>query len=419
MGKLLYQFIIISYRLIAHLWSLFNHKAKLLVEGRKNWRKELRLRLPASKGKTVWIHCASLGEFEQGRPVMEVLKKENPGIFILLTFFSPSGYEAAIDYKFADLVCYLPWDSEKNAITFYRMVKPDLICFVKYEFWYHFLRQGKEAHIPVILISGIFRHDQLFFKSYGAFYRKMLQYFNHFFVQNTGSQELLTTYGFSNVTVAGDTRMDRVIEIAGQAETIEVLEKFKGESRLLIAGSAWPDDLEVLLPLINDSSVELKYIIAPHEINSNQIETFRQKLNVLSLLYSELKDLPEISPEKEANVLIIDNIGMLSAMYRYGDFAFIGGAYGDGLHNILEAAVYGMPVFFGHKHYRKFQEALDLIERKGAFPVSNAEELKSKLSELLNDAEAYRFTSNITRAYVYENRGATRKILDYILQTIT
>ncbi len=414
MGKFLYQFIVISYRLIAYFWSLFNHKAGLLVEGRKNWRMQLQSKMPATKENTVWFHCASLGEFEQGRPVMEALKKENSGIFILLTFFSPSGYEVAKAYQFADLVCYLPWDSEKNAITFYTLAKPDLVCFVKYEFWHHFLRQASEARIPVILISGIFRPGHLFFKFYGSFYRKMLSYFDHFFVQNKESRALLATRGFSNVTVAGDTRMDRVIEIAGQAGPIEAVEKFKGENKVLIAGSAWPDDLEVLLPLINDTSVELKYIIAPHEINTNKIETFRQKLNISSLLYSELADLPGISHEKEAEVLIIDNIGMLAALYRYGDFAFIGGAYGDGLHNILEAAVYGMPVFFGHKHYQKFQEALDLIERKGAFPVSNTDELKSILSELLTNEEAYRLAGNTAREYVYENKGATQKILDYI-----
>ena len=419
MGKLLYQFIIILYRFLVHIWSFYNHKAKLLVEGRKNWRRYLQSKMPESKGKTIWFHCASVGEFEQGRPVMEALKKENPGIFILLTFFSPSGYEVAKAYEFANLVCYLPWDSEKNAITFYALVKPDLVCFVKYEFWYYFLRQGTKARIPVILISGIFLHDQLFFKSYGGFYRKLLVYFDHFFVQNTESLELLAAHNFTNVTVAGDTRLDRVIEIASHTGVIEAVENFMGESRTLIAGSVWPDDLEVLLPMINDSSVNLKYIIAPHEINAGQIEIFREKLITPSLLYSEITDLSKNLPPNEATVLIIDNIGMLASLYRYGDFAFIGGAYGDGLHNIMEAAVFGMPVFFGQKNYRKFQEALDLIERKGAFPVSNSDELKSIISELLTNEEAYRFASNTAREYVYENKGATQKILDYISPLIT
>jgi 3-deoxy-D-manno-octulosonic-acid transferase len=387
--------------------SPFSSKAKAFVSGRHNLFSELENRFQQHPSQVIWIHCASLGEFEQGRPVIEALKKEYPKCFILLTFFSPSGYEVRKKYNQADHVCYLPWDSHVNAQQFIKITKPKLAIFVKYEFWYHYSLTLKNQNIPILSISSIFRNNQLFFKSYGTFYRSILKNFNYFFVQNDASLQLLHGINLTNSVLAGDTRFDRVNQIVKQGEEILIAKNFKGDQRVLVVGSCWQEDLDVLYPLINEN--KLKFIIAPHELSESFISEIEKSLQVSSIRYSraEGKNLADIQ------VLIVDNIGMLSRLYRYGEFAYIGGAFGKGLHNILEAACYGVPIFFGDKNYEKFQEANDLINRGGAFEVHDFSDLKSKY-EMLNTPESFLLACEVTRQYVEANLGATEKIMTYI-----
>jgi len=413
MGGFIYHFIIFSYRVIVTFFAPFNSKANLLLAGKKNWKSKLTSNMNAVEGKRIWFHCASLGEFEQGRPVIEAVKKKFPEKHIILTFFSPTGYQHVQDYDKADVITYLPWDTRWNALNFYNIVKPDLVCFIKYEFWYHFLNEGHRRGIPVLLISGIFRNNQLFFRWYGTFYKKLLGFFEHIFVQNKSSQKLLESLGFQNVTVAGDTRIDRVIQYASKAPEVPLIKRFKGPGKMLIVGSAWKEDLDVVTPVINDESVEVKFIVVPHEIDNSKIQKFRNSLTYNSALYSEYRDLE--NPDFDGiKVLIIDNVGMLAMLYQYADFAFIGGAYSDGLHNILEPAVYGMPIFFGDTYYDKFQEALDLIEYGSAFPINDSDNLKQKLLQFLGDTTIYEKISQQTEKYIEESTGATEKIMDYL-----
>ncbi len=386
--------------------SLFNDKAKLFVEGRKGLTERLKDELKGKTGNVVWVHCASLGEFEQGRPVIEKLRSEFPSIKILLTFFSPSGYELRKEYPGADYVHYLPWDTQKNAKEFVDTVKPVLAIFVKYEFWYNYSEILRQQNIPLLSISSIFREDQLFFQSYGKFYRKILKNFSHFFVQNDQSAKLLKRIGIDEVSRAGDTRFDRVYQIVKQGSAIPIAERFKARQKLLVAGSCWPEDFDVLVPFINEQ--RLKFIIAPHEITENGIREFEKLLQVKSIRYSQA----EKEQLEDYNVLIIDNVGMLSRLYRYGEFAYVGGAFGKGLHNILEAACYGVPIMFGNKNFLKFQEATDLINRGGAFEISDYTDFKIKY-EMLNVPENFQLACEVTKQYVEDNLGATEKIMAY------
>lgn len=360
---------------------------------------------------TVWIHCASLGEFEQARPLIEKLKNEYQGIKILLTFFSPSGFEVRKNYDKADLVSYLPWDTAAHASKLISIVKPTIAVFVKYEFWYHYTNELKKNGVPIISISSIFRENQLFFKSYGGFYRGILKNFSHFFVQNDVSLKLLRSIGIQQCSLAGDTRFDRVYEIVKRGDELPIAERFKNNQNTLVVGSCWPEDFEVLEPFINQNTI--KFIIAPHEISEEFIERLEKSLRVKSIRYSHAQNgsLKNGSLE-DSQVLIIDNIGMLSRLYRYGEFAFVGGAFGKGLHNILEAACYGVPIFFGNKNYEKFREAVDLINRGGAFEVKDYTDFKSKY-EMLNAPETFLLACEVTKLYVVENLGATEKIMRY------
>ncbi len=384
----------------------FNEKARLFVEGRSKLLQRMSNALQKDKSQRVWIHCASLGEFEQGRPVMEAIRREFPDIKIVLTFFSPSGYEQRKNYPGADFIFYLPWDTSNNAREFVSIVDPSLAIFVKYEFWYNYTRTLLEKNIPVISISSIFRDDQLFFQSYGTFYRNILKSFSAFFVQNDQSAKLLRSIGISNVTRAGDTRFDRVSQIVKGAEEIDIAKRFKNDQKLLVAGSCWAEDFDVLVPFINEQ--RLKFIVAPHEITEAAIREFEKSLQVKSVRFS----MAESVKVEDYSVLIIDNIGMLSRLYRYGEFAYVGGAFGKGLHNILEAACYGVPIFFGNRNYQKFQEAMDLINRGGAFEISDYNDLKNKY-EMLNLPENFQLACEVTRQYVEENLGATEKIMRY------
>jgi 3-deoxy-D-manno-octulosonic-acid transferase len=387
--------------------GIVNPKARLFVSGRKHLFKKLQEVTKDHSNQWVWFHCASLGEFEQGRPIIELMKEQFPDIKILLTFFSPSGYENKKEYKGADAIFYLPWDTPSNARKFVDIVNPRIALFIKYEFWYNYSAALKEKSIPLISVSCILRTDQAFFKWYGGVFRKTLQNFDHFFAQNRETIELLARLRIKG-TLAGDTRFDRVHQITQYAAEIEIARNFKNNEKLLVAGSAWPEDMEVLYPMINDHPNQIKFIIAPHEISESFLKKIESSLSVKSCRYSKAG-----SNIADYSVLIIDNIGLLARLYRYAEFAFVGGAFGDGLHNILEAACYGIPIFFGDKNYKKYQEANDLIMRGGAFEVSEYADLKAKYELLNNYPENFLLACDVTRSYVQENLGATKKIMDY------
>lgn len=404
--KVLYNISIFFLGLGLRVWSLFNTKAREFVTGRKGIFKRIQQALAGNTNPVIWVHCASLGEFEQGRPVIEALKAAFENHKIFLTFFSPSGYLVRKGYSQADYVFYLPLDTATNARRMVKLVKPKLALFIKYEFWFHYSEVLRRKKIPLISISSIFRKEQFFFRKTGSFNRRILKNVTHFFVQNQESIELLRSIDIYNATLSGDTRFDRVRQIVDRNDEIEVAEKFKGKEKVFVIGSAWPEDLEVLIPFMNEN--KLKFIVAPHEISESLLDHLQRSLTVKSVLYSRAAD----ATLEDYSVLIIDNVGLLSALYRYGEFAYVGGAFGKGLHNILEAAAYGIPVLFGDKNYQKFQEATDLINRGGAFPVADYPDLKHKY-ELLNTPETFQLACEVCRQYVQENTGATAKIMEY------
>lgn len=387
----------------------FSSKARLFVTGRWQLFSKLRKALESrSDSRLVWVHCASLGEFEQGRPLIESLKGGNKKIKILLTFFSPSGYEVRKDYSSADYIFYLPWDTPTQARRFVEITKPTLAIFIKYEFWYHFTVQLKKSNTHLISASCILRPGQIFFRSYGGLFRKLLTNFDYFFTQNSETKSLLSSLGINSVKVTGDTRFDRVMQVIHSSEEIVQARQFKNDQKVLVIGSCWPEDMDVLAPFINEKQNSLKFIIAPHEIDESFLRDIEKSLEVKSVRFSQQHKQVE-----DFGVLIIDNIGMLSQLYRYGEFAFVGGAFGKGLHNILEAACYGIPIFFGDKNYLKYQEANDLIMRGGAFEVSGYSELKSKYDLMIERPENFILACEVTRSYVEENLGATTRIADY------
>jgi 3-deoxy-D-manno-octulosonic-acid transferase len=400
----IYNIGIYLYQVIIYLASFFDSKAKLWVVGRKNWKTKLQ---QATEGadKIFWFHAASLGEFEQGRPLIESIKKEQKDIFILLTFFSPSGYEIRKDYEGADYICYLPSDTKANAQDFISIVKPQKAFFIKYEFWYNYLSELKKQKADLYLISGVFREDHVFFKPYGGWFLKQLKNFDKFYLQDQSSVNLLKLVGFNNMKLTGDTRFDRVIEIAENTQEIEKVKIFVDNKPCVVVGSSWPIEEEMLAEYINQHP-ENKYIIAPHEINESHIKEIEDRINQNTIRWSNLKD------EKEG-VLIIDNIGMLSKLYKHADVAYVGGAFGSGLHNILEAAVYGIPVVFGPKISRN-QEALDLIERNGAFSVSNKSELFQELEMLFSDKMKLKLMGENSKSFIYQSKGASQKVLSDI-----
>lgn len=388
--------------------SWFNSKARAFRKGRLEQVQKLKETFPLHESETlVWFHCASLGEFEQGRPVMEALKAWRPSVKILLTFFSPSGYEVRKNYAHADFVFYLPWDTPKNARWFAENVRPRWAVFVKYEFWHHYSAELFKRNIPLISISSIFRPGQIFFRGYGQLFSSILKRFNHFFVQNQQSVELLQSIGISSATLTGDTRFDRVFQITKKNEEIPIALRFKDGQELMVIGSVWPEDMEVLFPFINENKGRLKFIIAPHEIKETFLIAIEKSVEGKSIRFSEAND----QAVEKASILLIDNVGMLSRLYRYGEFAFVGGAFGQGLHNILEAACFGVPIFFGNKAYEKFQEAIDLVYRGGAFGVGTYAELKSKYEVMIQHPETYQLACAVTHQYVLENLGATEKIM--------
>jgi 3-deoxy-D-manno-octulosonic-acid transferase len=427
---LIYNLFIRLYAFGIRIASLWNPKAKEWIDGRRNWYKELEKKLGPGD-KIIWFHCASAGEFEQGKPVIEEIKTCYPSYKILVSFFSPSGFSAARKYPHANIITYLPLDTRKNAKRFVDLIKPELVVFVKYEYWYHHLSAIAFRHIPLIMVSAIFRKDQLFFKSYGKFYRQMLFFFRQIFVQDEDSLQLLKKHSIQHCSLSGDTRFDRVKKIAGNFSELPLLKEFIGGSKVIVAGSTWEGDEEILSDYVKKHPVKL--VIAPHEIKKDHILQL-QKSFPDCVRYSEVKNMlapsevqttsiwSSINEQQEkdlqkqlanAKTLIIDGMGMLSKLYYYATVTYVGGGFKTGIHNTLEAVVYGKPVLFGPK-YQKFKEARDLIQNGAAFSVSNGEELKIKMDHLLNDPEQLSKAGEAAKKYVEENVGATQKIIQFI-----
>lgn len=409
MHLLLYKIFVGLYALGARCLAPWNTKAALWIQGRKNLLQHISNTWSNPQNNfTIWMHSASLGEFEQGRPVLEALKKQYPHCRIVLTFFSPSGYEIRKNYKGADAVYYLPADSAKNAAAFLDIIQPNLVLWVKYEYWYHYLNTLKKRNIPALLIAGLFRPSQPFFKWYGRLHRHMLGCFAQLFVQTQVSKELVNSIGFTkNVIVSGDTRFDRVTIIAQSFEPIPLIESFIGNAPVIVAGSTWLEDEEELDHFAN-THPELKFIIAPHEIGEERMK------EVMPLFKNSIRFSAYDGGATTANTLIIDNIGMLSKLYHYSTVAYVGGGFGDdGLHNILEAAAYYKPVLFG-PNYEKHYEAVEMVEAGGAFTIENALEAEKVLQQLLNNQQVYQTAAAAAGNYVKENTGATAAILNYI-----
>ncbi|WP_317130439.1 3-deoxy-D-manno-octulosonic acid transferase [Pedobacter frigidisoli] len=385
---------------------MFNTKAKLFINGRKKIFDQIAEKINPND-KHVWFHFASLGEFEQGRPVLEKLKSLYPQRKIVVTFFSPSGYEIRKNYALAD-VFYLPIDTPSNAKRFVKAINPEMAIFTKYEFWHFYFKELADQNIPLYVISGIFRPSQAFFKWYGGFYRNILKSVTYFFVQNEESKNLLVSIGLNNVIINGDTRFDRVYENAQLPKKLETIERFIGDSPSLICGSTWPED-EKLLSVLPAKYPDWKFIIAPHEIHESHIESIEKQFSAGTLRFSVF-DAETIN--QNSNILIIDNIGMLSSLYQYGKLAYIGGGFGTGIHNTLEAAAFGLPVIFGPK-YDKFQEAKDLIAIGAAKSISSTTELINAFDELIVDEKA----AVAARNYVEDKKGATDQIIAMITKS--
>ncbi len=408
---IIYNTAIYFYRIILRVLAPFNKKAYLWTAGRKNFFSRWE-NFDAGERKVIWIHCSSLGEFEQGRPLIERIGEAGSHYFILLTFFSPSGYEIRKNYTLADAVCYLPDDTPANAEKFIRVFKPDIAVFVKYEFWHNYISELHKKNIPLYLVSANFRPGQIFFRWYGKWFTKMLRMFNHIFVQSEASLDLLKSAGIRQVTVAGDTRFDRVHAISNSITPIPVADSFSGNRFTIIAGSTWPADHNLLIRLINETGLDVKLIIAPHEIDENEIKRMMSRITKKKVRYSDVTDGDPV----EADVLIIDNIGMLSSLYAYGRMAYIGGGFGKGIHNILEACTFCIPVIFG-PNYKKFREARELVNAGGAFPVSNYDEFLAVVAELVDNEELLEKAGSTSCDYVKRNTGASRLIYEKILRT--
>jgi 3-deoxy-D-manno-octulosonic-acid transferase len=419
---LFYNIFLFAYTTGIRVAAIWNNKARQWISGRKNIFEQIAGKLTTNDLPITWVHCSSLGEFEQGRPVIEELRAHDRGSKILLTFFSPSGYEIRKNFKGADWVFYLPMDSAANAKEFMDMVRPQLVIFIKYDYWYYYLNECKKRAIPLLMVSAIFRKEQPFFRWYGALHRKMLNSITHFFVQDKESAGLLKSIGGTNVTISGDTRFDRVAGIAENFEPVDGIEKFCGGSRVLVAGSTWPADEKIIREAITDLP-DLKVIIAPHEIHKEHLNQLQQIFRG-SILYSQFSNqlLPVSNTRSRndnsaSNYLIIDNIGMLSRLYRYATITYVGGGFDKGIHNTLEAAVYGKPVLFG-PNYKKFREAIGLIEAGGGISIISASELKTQLENLLNVHQNLEVTGKKSFDFVQHNKGATKKIMRIIQENL-
>jgi len=415
---LLYKIFLWVYKTGIRAVSPWNQKARLWINGRKDPGGTTSLLPNTGKGPRIWMHCASLGEFEQGKPVLEMVRQKHPGAFIVLTFFSPSGYEAVKGKNVADQILYLPADSQKHARLFIESCQPQLVLWMKYEFWYFYLTELKARNIPTLLISAVFRPNQIFFKWYGSLQRKLLKCFTHIFVQNEESKTLLGKLALENeVSVGGDTRFDRVIEIAENSTDLPLIKAFTASEPVIVAGSTWDEDEEELDHYANSHPL-VKFIIAPHEIDETHL-TDIERLFHRCIRYSSWEKKVHASAgnptdSEGLNVLVIDNIGMLSRLYRYATIAYLGGGFGDdGVHNVLEAAVYGKPVVYGPA-IDKYVEAIELAESGGGIIIDNALEAEAVFNGLLTNSDEYLKSCEASRKYVYSKRGATEKIARYI-----
>ncbi len=387
------------------VYSLFDKKVRKMWRGEREAFDVLKANVDPD-ARYVWFHAASLGEFEQGRPLMEHLRKNHPEYKILLTFFSPSGYEVRKNYEGADIICYLPLDTRINAHRFLKLVSPEMAFFIKYEFWYNYLHILKRRGVPVYSVSSIFRRDQVFFHWYGHEYAMVLKCFTHFFVQNETSVNLLRSLGISCATVVGDTRFDRVLQIKEAAKQLPIVEAFKAGRQVFVAGSSWPPDEDVFIPFFNQHP-EWKIIIAPHVIGDDHLRQILSKLKRKTVLYTDT------TPEEAASAdcLVINCFGLLSSIYRYGEVAYVGGGFGVGIHNVLEAAVWGMPVIFGPNN-KNFQEALGLLAAGGGFEINDDEDFVKIMNQLISDRQMLCSSSEKAGTFVNGQAGATRKVME-------
>ncbi|MCE2614014.1 3-deoxy-D-manno-octulosonic acid transferase [Flavobacteriaceae bacterium D16] len=391
--------------------SFFNRKLRLFHTGRRTVFASLEKQL-LSDHPRIWVHAASLGEYEQGLPVIKTLKSAYPNYQIVVTFFSPSGYEVKKGSKEVDLLTYLPLDTQSNCKRFLDLVQPEIAIFIKYEIWPNYLRELKRRNIPAVLISAIFTKKQIYFKPYGGFMLKALEQFQHFFVQDQKSGRLLEGIGVENYTVSGDTRFDRVTEILKQKEPLPEVANFVQDRPCVIAGSTWPEDEKILVPYINNTEKTIKFILVPHDIKKEHIQSLTKSIQKPVTTYSEL----QASGKTDFSVLIVDTIGLLTRIYQFGQVAYVGGGFATGLHNTLEPAVYGIPVIIGPK-YEGFREAEELVALKGIYSVASAKAFNKTLDTLLDNEELRNSTGNINSNYINQNIGATRKILDYLQNT--
>lgn len=404
------------YNLLVHLAgfllkivALFSPKIKLFVEGRKTVFATLFSKISATD-KTIWFHAASLGEYEQGLPVMEKIKEKFPNHKIIVTFFSPSGYEVRKNNTVADVTVYLPLDTKSNAQQFLKLTHPEMAFFIKYEYWPNYLNELQKQNVKTYLISGIFREKQVFFKWYGGFYRNALKSFHYFFVQNESSKKLLQSIGFNHVKVSGDTRFDRVVAILERDNSLDFIEQFKSDTTTIVIGSSWPKDEELLIHYINRSQ-GVKFIIAPHNIKAEQIQQLKQSITKKTVLFSE-KENQNLA---EFDVFIIDTIGILTKIYSYADIAYVGGGFGNpGVHNLLEPATFGVPIVIG-PNYTHFAEATALVNLNGCLSITNQSELKQAFDVLLQNEDERLEKGHICATFVQMNKGATDLILNHIL----
>jgi 3-deoxy-D-manno-octulosonic-acid transferase len=405
----LYNLILLFASQIVKLLALFSPKIKLFVDGRKEVSSILQSKIN-SNDKSIWFHAASLGEYEQGLPVIEKIKVQYPNHKIVVSFFSPSGYEVRKNNTIADATVYLPLDTKSNAKKFIKAINPELVFFIKYEYWPNYLNELKKLEIKTYLISGIFREQQAFFKWYGGFYRNALKTFDYFFVQNDSSKKCLQSIGFNNVKISGDTRFDRVVSILERNNSLDFIEQFKNNKITIVFGSSWPKDESLLANFINNASDDVKFIIAPHNIHKSEIVNLQSLIKKKILLYSE-KNNVDLS---NFNVFLIDTIGILTKIYSYADIAYVGGGFGNpGVHNILEPATFGVPIVIG-PNYSHFAEATALVHQEGCLSISNQNELNDAFNLLINNEDERNEKGHICSTFVQMNKGATDIILKHI-----
>ncbi|OUL60952.1 3-deoxy-D-manno-octulosonic acid transferase [Flavobacterium sp. AJR] len=405
----LYNLIVFVVAFLLKIVALFSPKIRLFVNGRKDVFTILKEKIKPSD-KTIWFHAASLGEYEQGLPVIEKVKEKYPSHKIIVTFFSPSGYEVRKNNTVADVTLYLPLDTKYNAKQFLKLAHPEMVFFIKYEFWLNYLNELKKNNIPTYLVSGIFRDNQIFFKWYGGFYKKALDAFTYFFVQNESSKNKIESIGYKNVIISGDTRFDRVVAILERDNTLDFIAEFKNNTTTIVIGSSWPKDEVLLTKYINTTQERVKFIIAPHNIKPEQITALQQSITKKTILFSE-KEGKNLA---DYDVFIIDTVGILTKIYSYATIAYVGGGFGNpGVHNILEPATFGLPIIIG-PNYSHFAEATELVQLGGCISITTTEELKKEFNNLITDKNHFNEKGLICKSYVQNKKGATDKIMSTI-----